>query len=69
MDVFLAADVDATSIVDQPWFYPAVGSLIVAALVMMVWSRIPTAIRWLAAGIIITLIVLGVVNLPGGGES
>ena len=54
---------DPTSIVDQWWFYPAIGSIIVAVIAMAIWNRIPSALRWLAFGIVATLFILGYIKI------
>lgn len=38
-------------LVEQPWFYAAVASVIGASLVMLLWRQIPASLKWLALGI------------------
>lgn len=45
-------------LMSQPWFYPALGSLIVAALAMMLWRQVPVSLRWFALGILVAALLL-----------
>lgn len=45
-------------LMSQPWFYPAVGSLIVAALVLVLWRQVPTSLKWFVLGILVAALLL-----------
>lgn len=67
MKLYLAAVTapDASSVTDQWWFYPALGSAIVAFLVLVVWNKIPSQLKWFAGGIILVLFLLGKISFGG----
>src|SRR5690606_24899965 len=38
-------------LIQQPWFYPALASVIVTPLVLLLWRQIPASLKWLALGV------------------
>ena len=46
------------SLMSHPMFYTALGCLVVAALVMLVWRQVPTSLKWFALGVLVAAFLL-----------